>query len=248
MRRPDDLVVLKEAAVLVGRSVNTMRLWVRNGELTGWREIEGDPNSRLLLSRQEVLLLAARAKPVHPGGPRPEDLEENDGGMEPALACLTEAALSVPEPGTADPGRPAADGGSVAASPVTPASAPIQPEPAAPVAAPVPPVAHPAPAPIHRPDPRDEQLVATRMMIAALTAERDGLKAVIEAQKMTVAALEARCRDLEFRADSERLRATEHHDRLVSADAELRALQQHQRLPWYQRLLGATAALPEPKG
>ena len=110
------------------------------------------------------------------------------------------------------------------------------------------PVAHPAPAPIHRPDPRDEQLVATRMMIAALTAERDGLKAVIEAQKMTVAALEARCRDLEFRADSERLRATEHHDRLVSADAELRALQQHQRLPWYQRLLGATAALPEPKG
>ena len=86
------------------------------------------------------------------------------------------------------------------------------------------------------------------MMLAALTAERDGLKAVIEAQRATVAALEARCRDLEFRADAERLRATEHHDRLISADAELRAIQQHQRLPWYQRLLGAAPALPAPKG
>ena len=264
MHRPDDLLPLKEAAVVVGRSMSTVRLWVRNEELAGWREVEGDPNSRLLISRQEILLLAARAKPMHPGGPRPEDDAEE--GMPPVENCdpvdppaqpnalpaqppkVTEQPATQPVTPPVDPNPPAPQAAPPAPQPPQPAQATPQP-----ATQPAPQAAPPAPPPPlapHRPDPRDEQLVALRMMVAGMTAERDGLKMLIEAQKATISALEARCRDLEHRADSERLRATEHHDRLVSADAELRALQQHQRLPWYQRLLGAPAAapsLPPPK-
>ena len=179
IRRPEDLISLKEAAAIVGRSVSTLRGWIRTGELQGYRELGEDPNSRLLVSRQELLALAARSKPVHPGGSRSEE----DRSDSPDV--------SFPG-GEKKAARPAEE----------------------------------------------------RWMLATLTAEREGLRAVVEAQKLTIAALEARCRDLEAHMHSERLRAGEHQDRLVAAEAELQALRGWQRLPWYRRLLGAPASLP----
>lgn len=164
MERPDDLVALKEAAVMVGRSVSTLRAWIRAGELTSFREQETDPNSKVLVSREAILRLAAIEKPVHPGGPR-KAVEENP---------------SVPE--------------------------------------------------VKRGD----------TMIAGLSAERDGLKALVEAQRLTISALEARCRDLEQMAHQERLHGQDTRDRLVAAEAELQATRSLQRLPWYRRLLGTT--------
>lgn len=180
MERPNDLVALKEAAVVVGRSVSTLRAWIRGGELAGYREQPEDPNSRVLVSRQALLVLAAQSKPIHPGGPRPES------DAVPA------------EAGAAPPSERRSD----------------------------------------------ERRIEERLLLAALTAERDGLRAVIEAQKLTIHTLEARCRDLENGAHSERLRAQEHQDRLVAAEAELQALRSRQKLPWYQRLLGGSSALP----
>lgn len=187
---PDDLLPLKDAAVVVGRSLSTLRAWIRAGELEGHRETPEDPNSRLLVSQQQLLLLAARSKPIHPGGPRP------DGPAEPPAT-----------PPSTDP-------------PVLKRTVRIG-------------------------ELRDDRRIEERMMLAALTAERDGLKAVLEAQKLTISTLESRCRDLENHAHSERLRAQEHQDRLVAAEAELTALRGWQRLPWYQRLLGGPARLPE---
>lgn len=233
--RPDDRLSLKEAAVVVGRSVSTLRAWIRAGELEGYREVEGDPNSRVQVSRQELLALAARSKPIHPGGPRPDsepsttasetpfeetpaiDPETSDGVQaEPARGEGTQAEPSRPEGGRTEPVR---GEGSRTESARGEGSRPRV----------------------------DERRVEERLMLAALTAEREGLRAVVEAQKITIAALEARCRDLEAHAASERLRASEHQDRLVAAEAELTVLRGWQRLPWYRRLLGGTTSFP-PEG
>jgi hypothetical protein len=57
-RRPDDLLPLLDAAALVDRSLSTLRAWVRAGELASYREGDAS-NGRVLLSRAELLTLAA---------------------------------------------------------------------------------------------------------------------------------------------------------------------------------------------
>jgi len=57
-RRPDDLLPLLDAAALVDRSLSTLRAWVRAGELSPYRE-GGASNGRVLVSRAELLTLAA---------------------------------------------------------------------------------------------------------------------------------------------------------------------------------------------
>jgi len=189
MERPSDLVALKEAAVVVGRSVSTLRGWIRAGELAGFREQPEDPNSRVLVSRQALLVLAAQGKPIHPGGPRPD--------ANPAPAGTGENVELLPPPAERVETRRS-----------------------------------------------EERRIEERLLLAALSAERDGLRAVIEAQKLTISTLEARCRDLENNSHSERLRAQEHQDRLVAAEAELGVLRGWQRLPWYRRLLASPEGLP----
>jgi hypothetical protein len=190
MERPEDLFPLKEAAVVVGRSPSTLRAWIRAGELQGYREVLNDPNSRVLVSRQALLMLAARSKPIHPGGPRPEATESPGSTGEKA------DVLPTPTHEKAEDRR------------------------------------------------SEERRIEERLLLAALSAERDGLRAVIEAQKLTISTLEARCRDLENSGHSERLRAQEYQDRLVAAEAELGVLRGWQRLPWYRRLLASPAGLP----
>jgi len=64
-------VDVREAARLVDRSPSTVRAWVRAGELDGYREDPRRRNSRLLVSRRELLVLAGLEKapsPPRPGG------------------------------------------------------------------------------------------------------------------------------------------------------------------------------------
>jgi len=53
--RPTDLLPVSEAAVLVNRSLSTLRGWVRKGDLAGYREDPTRPtNSRLMVSRSAL--------------------------------------------------------------------------------------------------------------------------------------------------------------------------------------------------
>lgn len=75
------------------------------------------------------------------------------------------------------------------------------------------------------------------LLAAVASAERDGLRALVEAQKGTIAALEARCVDLDHRAHSERIRADDYRERIGALEAELRELRTWMNLPLYRRLL-----------
>jgi len=68
--RPGDLIPVNDAARLVDRSVSSLRGWVRTGQIKGYREDPAHPeNSRLLLSRSEILQLARESKHPSPGRP-----------------------------------------------------------------------------------------------------------------------------------------------------------------------------------
>lgn len=69
---PLDLLPLRDAARLVDRGVSTLRGWVRDGALVGYREDPAHPeNSRLLVSRAEVLRLVVEAGKASTPGRRP---------------------------------------------------------------------------------------------------------------------------------------------------------------------------------
>jgi len=93
------LVPVHEAAAAVGRSVATLRAWVRAGRLEGTRE--PGPSGRLLVQLPAVLAVAAaldpdagRAAPSHPG-PAPAELEARTraAAAEARAEALTEALL-----------------------------------------------------------------------------------------------------------------------------------------------------------
>lgn len=102
----------------------------------------------------------------------------------------------------------------------------------------------PRPPPARSPgdEPRDDSpgaelrttLARIQVDLILARAERDGALAVNEAQRGTIAALEARCRDLASTVEAERART-------LSAEAERDALRVERRLPWWRRLLGGPA-------
>lgn len=81
------------------------------------------------------------------------------------------------------------------------------------------------------------ELAELRASLAVARAERDGMAAVVEAQRGTVAALEARGRDLSAALEGER--AT-----VAGMRAELSALRGATGLPWWRRLLGVPSTPP----
>jgi hypothetical protein len=67
--RPGDLLDYNQAATEFDRSRNTVRWWVRSGQLRSWMEGEGN-HQRRLVSRAEVQALVVQAgKLAAPGGP-----------------------------------------------------------------------------------------------------------------------------------------------------------------------------------
>jgi hypothetical protein len=59
---PDDLMTAREAATYIERSLSSVRSWVRQGKVEGYREVPGDVMSRLLVSRAEIELLRSPEK------------------------------------------------------------------------------------------------------------------------------------------------------------------------------------------
>jgi hypothetical protein len=76
---PADLLPVRDAARLVDRGVSTLRGWVREGALVGYREDPSHPeNSRLLVSRAAVLALVVEAGKASAPGRRPPVAEVPD--------------------------------------------------------------------------------------------------------------------------------------------------------------------------
>lgn len=87
--RPDDLLPVREAAVMVDRGYSTLRAWVRAGELRGYYEDPDNPyNSKLMVSRSELFtFMAASEKSPSPGRPpkeTPPGAAQPDRPREPA--------------------------------------------------------------------------------------------------------------------------------------------------------------------
>lgn len=65
--RPDDLVKAAEAAKMADRSKSSIRAWVRDGKLTGYRSDISKPNSPLMVSKTELIaFLSINKAPVRP--------------------------------------------------------------------------------------------------------------------------------------------------------------------------------------
>lgn len=63
--RPDDLLTLKQAATLLGRSVDTLRRWRRERGLRDWRD-PADRSAPTLVSRADVIDIAAAVAAERP--------------------------------------------------------------------------------------------------------------------------------------------------------------------------------------
>jgi hypothetical protein len=66
-RGESDLIPIKEAAMLVDRTVPTLKKWVKNSEINGTRENPDNPRSRLMVSRKELMVhMATAGKAANP--------------------------------------------------------------------------------------------------------------------------------------------------------------------------------------
>ena len=63
--RPEDLITAQQAAQMSGKSKNTIRAWVRQEKLTGYRQNPKKSNSALMISKGELMIfLATDATPT----------------------------------------------------------------------------------------------------------------------------------------------------------------------------------------
>lgn len=64
--RPEDLITAEEAGRIAGKKKDTIRSWVRNSKLTGYREDPQKKTSALMVSTAELLLfLSTEGKPTY---------------------------------------------------------------------------------------------------------------------------------------------------------------------------------------
>ncbi len=95
-RGESDLIPIKEASILVDRTVPTLKKWIKKGELEGQREDEDNPRSRMLVSRKALMLLMATAgkstNPPRPksssGGPSKAVLQAELSGQQALVTAL----------------------------------------------------------------------------------------------------------------------------------------------------------------
>lgn len=93
--RPDDLVSVKEAAKMVDRGVSTVRSWVRSEQLTGYREDPNRSNSRLMVSTQDLMILAGTTK--NPEPPRPGSVAKQEAEPPRDDSVMVKALVSAME-------------------------------------------------------------------------------------------------------------------------------------------------------
>ena len=105
--RPDDLLTMRQASGLVGRSIDTLRRWRREHGLRDYRDA-ADPSAPSLLSRAEVVDLAARLAADRPDLRGIVDAVAFSSD-DPLAAALTPASQApVRLPGAASLGIPSA--------------------------------------------------------------------------------------------------------------------------------------------
>ena len=67
LERPEDLISAEEAGKMAGKKKDTVRGWVRNGKLTGYRLDPSKKNSTLMVSKYELqVYLGTEAQVTHP--------------------------------------------------------------------------------------------------------------------------------------------------------------------------------------
>jgi len=99
--RPDDLLTLRQAASLVGRSIDTLRRWRGEHGLRDWREAS-DPSAPSLVSRAEVIDLVARLAASRPDAAGVVDAVGIPIG-DPLAQTPTPASLARPRIPRTDP-------------------------------------------------------------------------------------------------------------------------------------------------
>jgi len=218
---------VREAADLVGRSLSTVRAWVRSGRLEGHREEPGNKRSRLLVHRAALVAVAAELDP--------------DGSHQTPAPAPTPATV---EPSGVDGVEVARLRAELAAARELLTETRTRADTLAELLK-------------REEDRTTEAVAEARRLAEAAeaaearTAEaadairadlRDAIEAHIgnaDAQRRRAEAAEAVGRDL--RADLEAARAE-----VVGTRAELAALREREGLSWWHRLIGARPALPPP--
>ena len=102
-KRPEDLISAKEAGKMAGKSKATIRLWVRENKLTGYRKDPEKKNSTLMVSQEELrAYLAINGKLTSDEVGRPSELTasllEKDNqikGLEEKLKSVEEIVKSL---------------------------------------------------------------------------------------------------------------------------------------------------------
>ena len=61
-QRPNDLITAPEAGTIAERSKSSIRAWVRDGKLSGYRSDPSRKNSALMVSKSELLIFLAQNK------------------------------------------------------------------------------------------------------------------------------------------------------------------------------------------
>ena len=93
---PSDLLPLRDASRMVDRSLSTIRAWVRDGTLRGYREDPAHPStSRVMVSREELARLVVEAGKASAPGRRP-----------PGTSAPEEAPLEAAVPSSVAPVAP----------------------------------------------------------------------------------------------------------------------------------------------
>ena len=75
---PNDLITIKEASAMSGKSTSSVRSWVRQKKITGYKADPNNKNSALLVSEGELRVhLAVNGKITSPNVGRAEDVSSS---------------------------------------------------------------------------------------------------------------------------------------------------------------------------
>ena len=93
--KPNDLITAKQAGKRAGKSVSTIRSWVRKEKLSGYKKNPDNPSDPLMISQHELkVYLATNATPTHPNNTgRNETLSVSMKKKDQEIAKLKEQLM-----------------------------------------------------------------------------------------------------------------------------------------------------------